>query len=338
MIKYFIFFALITLYSCKPENSREFKLNYKVSIEANDGKPMNIWIPIPQTNNLQTIEEITIDTKLDYQILHEKEHGNQYLYAHLDNGLSTDEAINMSFDVTRQQASITQENEQNTNTYLQANRLIPVGGRFDSLVQKNNFSPNNMKAVYQFILDEMYYGKPKSVSSTDHYYTDLPQQIKDGVSKDSVVALYNYNQQNKGEFTFGNGNANYACDIAVGNCTDFHSYFISLARTMKLPARFHIGFSIPQENSGTIGGYHCWADFKQNDKWVPVDISEADKNPEKADFYYENLDANRVEFTRGRDLILEAYTKGPVNFFVYPIVESGGEVYGYKKNFSYNEI
>ena len=30
----------------------------------------------------------------------------------------------------------------------------------------------------------------------------------------------------KGNYTFGNGNSIYACDIGVGNCTDYHSYFI----------------------------------------------------------------------------------------------------------------
>jgi len=42
--------------------------------------------------------------------------------------------------------------------------------------------------------------------------------------------------------------------------------------------------------------------------------------------------------TQGRDLILEGYSKGPVNFFVYPIVECDEQTAAYTKSFSYKEI
>ena len=52
------------------------------------------------------------------------------------------------------------------------------------------------------------------------------------VSRDQVLALYQFAKQTKGTYTFGNGNSYYACDIGVGNCTDYHSYFISLSRIL----------------------------------------------------------------------------------------------------------
>jgi len=338
MMRWMLFIAVIVLSSCSKVPERSFEFNYKVSLQANPDKNMKVWIPVPQSNEVQNISELTIDTDLAYEIKTEKQHGNHYFYAELCEGLAKATDINIHFQVKRKQRGTAEFKGTDSKRYLEANRLVPVGNRFDSIVKANNFSPENMNVVYDFVLNEMYYGKPKSQKLSDHYYASLPTSIKKGISKDSVVSLYLNTTKIACEFTFGNGNSNYACDISVGNCTDFHSYFMSLARSMKVPARFHIGFSIPEGQEGKIGGYHCWADYHQKNKWHPVDISEADKAPEKADFYFGNLDANRVELTQGRDLILEGYTKGPVNFFVYPIVEIDGQAGTYTKEFSFKEI
>lgn len=337
-MRWMLFVAAIILSSCSKVPERSFEFNYKVSLQANPARNMKVWIPVPQSNEVQSISELTIDTDIAYEIKTEEQHGNRYFYAELIDGLSQATDINIHFQVKRKQRRTAKFKETNPSQYLKANRLVPVGARFDSIVKANRFSPENMKSVYDYVLSEMYYGKPKSQNSSDHYYASLPTNIKKGISKDSVVSLYLNTTKIAGEFTFGNGNSNYACDISVGNCTDFHSYFMSLSRSMEVPARFHIGFSIPESQEGKIGGYHCWADFYQNDQWLPVDISEADKAPEKADFYYGNLDASRVEMTQGRDLLLEGYSRGPVNFFVYPIVESDGEASAYTKSFSFKEI
>lgn len=338
MMRWMLFIAVIVLSSCSKVPERNFEFNYKVSLQANSGKDMKVWIPIPQSNEVQTISELKIDTDIAYEIKTENQHDNTYFYADLKDGLAQTTNIKIHFTVKRMQRANAKFKDTDPNLYLTANRLVPIGERFDSIVNANHFSPDNMKSVYDFVLNEMYYGKPKAQNPSDHYYASLPTSIKKGISKDSVVSLYLNTTKIAGEFTFGNGNSNYACDISVGNCTDFHSYFMSLARSMEVPARFHIGFSIPEGQAGKIGGYHCWADYHKNNEWYPVDISEADKAAEKAEFYYGNLDANRVEMTQGRDLILEGYSKGPVNFFVYPIVECDGKAAAYTKSFSYREI
>ena len=74
-----------------------------------------------------------------------------------------------------------------------------------------------------------------------------PMDLKK-VSLDEVASFYSIAKNNNSNYAFGNGNSIYACDIGVGNCTDYHSYFMSLNRTLNVPARFHMGFPIP---SGT---------------------------------------------------------------------------------------
>ncbi len=338
MMRLMLLLIATVLISCSKAPERSFEFNYKVKLHANPNKNMKVWIPLPQSNEVQTISELDIKTDIPYEIKTEKQHGNTYFYAQIKEGLKQTSNIDIRFRVNRKQRGVTKFESTDPSQYLNANRLVPVGDRFDSIAKANKFSSENMRSVYDFVLSEMYYGKPKSQNPSDHYYASLPTNIKTGISKDSVVSLYLNTTKIAGEFTFGNGNSDYACDISVGNCTDFHSYFMSLTRSMKVPSRFHIGFSIPEGQSGIIGGYHCWADFYQNNEWSPVDISEADKAPSRADFYFGKLDANRVELTQGRDLILEGYSKGPVNFFVYPIVECNGEASPYSKSFSFKEI
>jgi hypothetical protein len=89
-----------------------------------------------------------------------------------------------------------------------------------------------------------------------------------------------------------------------------------------------------------VDGYHCWARFIHDGRWLAVDISEADKHPDERDQYFGRLEADRMHFTTGRDLILEPKQQGgPVNFLICPYVESGGPVdVEFAKRFRFGEI
>ena len=141
---------------------------------------------------------------------------------------------------------------------------------------------------------------------------------------DHVILKLRYAKYGSG---WGVGDAVYACDARSGNCSDFHAYFIALAREVGIPARFQIGAAIPSErNNGGIDGYHCWAEFFADGKWVPVDISEADKNSSLANYYFGHHPANRFELSKGRDLLVEPTpVSGPINFLAYPLLEVDGK-------------
>jgi transglutaminase-like putative cysteine protease len=151
---------------------------------------------------------------------------------------------------------------------------------------------------------------------------------------DKARAIYDYvfttMRYDKTGTGWGRGDVLYACDAKKGNCTDFHSLFIAMARSQGIPARFEIGFPLPPDKrSSEIAGYHCWAEFfDPQHGWIPVDISEAWKHPEKKDYFFGAHDANRVEFTMGRDLELSPKQNGKaLNYFVYPYVEVAGKEY-----------
>ena len=61
---------------------------------------------------------------------------------------------------------------------------------------------------------------------------------------------------------------------------------------------------------------------------MPVDASEAAKDPSRREYFFGALDENRVQFSRGRDLVLTPPQKGePLNYFVFPYAEIDGQAH-----------
>jgi len=170
---------------------------------------------------------------------------------------------------------------------------------------------------------------------------DIP--ANDGTPLGKARAIYDYvidtMEYKKSGTGWGNGDTYWACSERYGNCTDFHALFISLARAEGIPARFEIGFPIPEDKpAGKVGGYHCWVElYIEGTGWFPIDASEAWKHPENKDLLFGTQPADRIKFTEGRDLELgEGHVTGPLNYFVYPHLEiDGAKSKDFTTTFSY---
>lgn len=103
-----------------------------------------------------------------------------------------------------------------------------------------------------------------------------------------------------------------------------------------------IGFPLPENKSeGDISGYHCWAEFYLDGVgWIPVDASEAWKNPAKRDYFFGAHDTNRVFLTYGRDIRLSPDHKGDLLiYFIYPYAEANGQpVKNLQTHFSFRDL
>ena len=173
---------------------------------------------------------------------------------------------------------------------------------------------------------------PDRLVPTDGIIQDIARDVTKGASSplEKAQAIYDYVTEtmryDKSGTGWGRGDAIYACNERAGNCTDFHSLIIGMARASGIPARFVIGFPLPEsQKQGDVPGYHCWTElYLEGIGWLPVDSSEANRHPEKRDAFFGGLDANRVQFTMGRDLQLDWSSSEPLNFFVYPHVEVDG--------------
>ena len=271
------------------EGDDEFEFHYEVTLPEIK-ESAKLWIPMPQSDDYQTIELLSSETPVEHQILEEKNYGNSIFYMELSPEQSG-KKLEFVYDVQRQEKK-PYEDESELAKYLNPSLLMPVGDRFkvlaDSIIGSKNSEGTIMqaRALYDYVIDNMRY-------------------IKAG--------------------KYGTGDAVYACDVLTGNCTEFHSLFISLARSAGIPSRFAVGAAIPSDrDEGGIDGYHCWAEFYAEGKWWPVDISEANKYSALATYYFGRHPANRIEFTRGRDLLLTpGPATGPINFLAYPVMEIG---------------
>jgi transglutaminase-like putative cysteine protease len=154
-----------------------------------------------------------------------------------------------------------------------------------------------------------------------------------------VLARMSYDKSGTG---WGRGDTNYACDVGKGNCTDFHALFMSLTRAVGIASGFEIGLYLPYERGKqeTPGGYHCWSFFRVPGKtWVPIDASEADRFPERADYFFGAHTPNRVTMSVGRDLVLEPPQQGePLNYLLNPYAEADGKPVGAEKVWSYRDL
>ena len=58
-----------------------------------------------------------------------------------------------------------------------------------------------------------------------------------------------------------------------------------------------------------------------------MDASEASKHPDRHDYYFGHLDAARVAFTMGRDLVLKPRQNGePLNYLIRILMPSSTEL------------
>ena len=280
----------------------EFEFIYRTKLPEMK-ETAQMWLPMPMTDSFQTVKVKSIKAPGQQQILQDGEYGNKVLFLTLgpqDSG----KTVELRYNVQRLEKGVYEEKMPDVGQYLNPERLVPDNETFRSIAEKvvegKKGDLVRARALYDHVIDRMRYMKYGS--------------------------------------GWGKGDAVYACDARTGNCTDFHSYFIALSRAVGIPARFAIGASIPSaRNDGGIDGYHCWAEFYTEGRWWPVDISEGDKCSALSTYFFGHHPANRIELSRGRDLVLEpGPSSGPINFLAYPVLEIVGKPVQVKVDFSFN--
>jgi transglutaminase-like putative cysteine protease len=294
--------------------SREFELTYSARIgELPAGAHrVEVWLPYPVSDDSQEVTVDAVTAPASYEVVKEPRFGNSILHLALTEPRERELAVDMKVRVRRREyirrdfavaagakptaatAAATSAATAAVSPWLRPDRLVPLDERIRTLAA------------------EVTRGRQGELEKARAIY-------------DYVVATMSYDKSGTG---WGNGDIYWACDAKRGNCTDFHALFIGLARAVGIPAKFEIGLPLPESRGqGEIGGYHCWAEFYlAGYGWVPVDASEARKNPEKRGYFFGALDENRVQLSIGRDLVLAPRQAGaPLNYFIYPYVEVDGQ-------------
>lgn len=289
------------------QESRDFTFRYSFTVKnVPAGQKLRIWFPSGHSDSFQQVRAVTETGDLPLKKTRESKYGNEIYYAETSKSKQADYHFEIVYDVLR-------------------NERVTLG-----------VSTPHLADVKITDREKKIDLAPDALVPTTGLPADLARKVTEGHSTplDRARSIYDYvfatMKYDKSGTGWGRGDVLYACNAKKGNCTDFHSLFIAMARSQGIPARFEIGFPIPADkHSGEIPGYHCWAEFfEPSHGWIPIDISEAWKHPEKKDYYFGAHDANRVQFSAGRDIELSPKQEGPpLNYFVYPYVEVDGKEY-----------
>ncbi|MDP3504951.1 MAG: transglutaminase-like domain-containing protein [Myxococcales bacterium] len=273
------------------EGRDTFEFVYRVELPKL-AAPARLWVPVPISDRSQRVVTRAITAPGRQRELEDRLNANRVLLLELEPA-DGEGVVELRFGVERFEKPPYAEPLPDPARYLQPDRLAPL------------------TADIQRTAREVVVGKA----------TDL---IKARALYDHVMDRMSYKRVGEG---WGQGDLVYACDTRSGNCSDYHTYFIALARAAGLPARFAVGATIPAaRDAGGISSYHCWAEFYADGKWWPVDISEADKYSNLSTYYFGHHPANRIELSRGRDLVLDpGPASGPINFLAHPMLEVGGK-------------
>ncbi|MDQ3815144.1 MAG: transglutaminase-like domain-containing protein [Armatimonadota bacterium] len=256
---------------------------------------------------------------MPHQITQEAKYGNRMVYLAIEKPQAP-VTVSVQFTVQRKETKVLAKTASEAQDaapdgadwirrFLAPDTKVPIGGKFGDLAQQVTLGKGTplekMRAIFDHVVATMQYD----------YKKESPK--------------------------LGEGDVAFVCHYKKGNCSDLHSYVISLARSVGVPAVLEYGFPItgipladPLPKEGKVGGYHCWTWFKTPEHgWLPLDASDARRwldaeKPEKKDYLFGNLIAERsaVALSRGRDLILEpAQKSGPLNYFIYPYAEADGK-------------
>jgi transglutaminase-like putative cysteine protease len=303
--------------------ARSFEFTYQVHVPANadSAGSTRLWIPLPQADTYQDIVGLHIDSPVSYVQGRDPEYGNAFAaFTPSAPQSAAGFDVVLRFNAVRrehkvaldaaalQNVSASTSRDSSLRRYLEPDKLVPLNGTIAELAKEQTA------------------GDTTPIQRARHIY-------------DYVLATMRYDKSGEG---WGRGDAVWACTSKRGNCTDFHSLFIGMMRSSGIPARFEIGFPLPEaKNEGDIPGYHCWAEFYlEGVGWIPVDASEAWKNPAKRNYFFGAHDTNRVFFTYGRDIRLSADQKGdPLNYFIYPYAETNGQqVKNLQTHFAFRDV
>jgi transglutaminase-like putative cysteine protease len=306
--------------AARAQSERHFTFHYSFTVKnIPAGSQVRVWMPLAHSDAYQSVAVLKKEADLNLRQTEEPEYGNTILYAEDAKSARSDYQFAVDCDVRRlEHVSLVNGKlapgvhperipQLKLARYLEPDRLVPITGVPAQLAVEQTKSAatglEKARAIYDYVFTTMRYDK----SGTG----------------------------------WGHGDTLWACDSKRGNCTDFHSVFVSMARSQHIPARFEIGFPLPADkHSAEIPGYHCWSEFYIDKMgWIPIDISEAWKHQEKRDYFFGAHDVNRVQFTMGRDLTLSPKQAGPpLNYFVYPYVEVDGKEYSNVSiNFSFQD-
>lgn len=281
------------------------------TLDANAG-PVELWYPVIADSPYQRVLDLSIDAPWDWRISRDAIHGNTILHSRFDSGQDAESVIALRYVVERisVQHALDSRDVRPLATpkiferWLMAEQFVDVDDRTRALAANVVGEETNPLTQARRIFGSMRY--------------DAEQQSWKGSTGHALVC-------------------------SVGNCNDIHALFLSLCRSVGIPARLVLGQALEQAAPGQenceLCGYHCWAEFfVAGLGWLPADASCACKYGKHT--LFGDLETNHIAWSVGRDLELVPRQQGaPLLFFAGPYLERDGRpATGLRRHVRFNEI
>lgn len=297
--------------------SRTVELRYELIVpEPKDrGDPIRAWLPMPTSTHEQEVLALESLSSVPVSLGFDADFGNGILHAVSAGEGTAPVHIGYRAVVRRREWRVALNERETPGIASDAGLLARQLGQ----TRKVRFLPDIVK-----VANEIRARGGDALETARAAY-------------DHVLATMTYDKSGEG---WGTGDTEWACSAGRGNCTDFHTLYMAILRCCGVACEFEIGAAFP---AGMAGGdithfkcgYHCWTRFHVPGLgWVPADVSEASRNPDRKDYFFGAIDEDRVMLSRGRDIVMVPPSAGgPENFFTEPRLEraSGSSVIYEKK-------
>lgn len=283
--------------------SKRYEIRDRVRVDAPTGgaEMLDVWAPVIPDTPYQRVLDLEVTAPAAWQIHREAEFGNLVFHSRLPAPVRAPVEVEFRYLVER----------------------LPVPHRLD---------PTLVRPVPTLQLFSRVLGIEQFVDINDKTRSLAREIVADEANillqarllYDYVIGTMSYDAAQQS----WKGSTEHALVCSVGNCNDIHALFISVARSLNIPARLVLGQAFepppPGQEACELCGYHCWAEFfAPGLGWVPVDASCACKYGKHA--LFGAIESNHVAWSVGRDILLApAQRDARILFFAGPYAETDG--------------
>src|SRR5437016_4051002 len=108
-----------------PIRTFRFTYNFTVKDIPSGAKRVRVWVPVPQTDQHQTVRVLAVKTPVKTRMTQEPEYGNRMMYAEIQNSAPGKAEFTLEYEVTRQntRAGITRNSSAQTRSLPSCSRL-----------------------------------------------------------------------------------------------------------------------------------------------------------------------------------------------------------------------
>jgi len=300
------------------ESARRFEMvdSCEIGLLSNEHESIELWYPIIPDTPYQRVLDISISAPRSWTLRRELEHGNLILYASSSNSDWSASKIEIRYLVERAAVSHA--------IHLARVRPLETPALFRRWLQAERFVD----------VDDKTYALAREILGDETNALLQAQLIYDYVTGATTYDAARLSWK---------GSTEHALVCSVGNCNDIHALFISLCRSVGLPARLILGQALEAASSDQeaceLCGYHCWAEFfAPGLGWIPGEASCACKYGKHQ--LFGDLEMNHVAWSVGRDIELNPPQKGErLLFFAGPYVEiNGGDHRTVERHVRFTEV